>query len=378
MITEKVLRAEDVRHETVKVIREHLCLKANGYRCDTEMIWNVVVQAATEQVSVEGACQALQDTTCGNSVRGYLNQGLPVSDLRQQERAVNEALVAMLPSEMPRQGLEAVMDWHDEPFYGKQPHLLAYACRGPGTHGTTYFYRIASLYLIWRQVRVTLALTYVLPEDTTLDVLQRLYERMRQLGFRPGVLYLDKGFRATAIIRYLTAQQQPTIIAYPIRGKDGGTKALCRGNTSYRTVYTFTDKDKTQAQFGIVLTLVPDKTGKRRRKWVAFVLIHMDWPLPKVYRRYRRRFGIESSYRIMRQVKILTCSRNPALRFLFLALGLLLINVWSCLRWLFARVPGPGPRRLDPTSFDFHRFVRFLNHAISRLYRPIDTLFSYA
>lgn len=378
MITEKVLRAEDVRQETVKLMSEHLSLKAHGYRCDTEMVWNVVVQAATERVSIEEASQGLGEATCGNSIRGYLNAGLPASNLHEQERAVNEALVAMLPSEMPRQGLEAVMDWHDEPFYGKQPELLAYACRGPGTNGTTYFYRVASLYLIWRQVRVTLALTYVLPEDTPFDVLQRLYERMRQLGFRPSVLYLDKGFRATAIIRYLTEQHQPTLMAYPIRGKTGGTKALCRGHKSYRTTYTFTDQDQTQAIVGMVLTLVPDKTGKRRRKWVAFVLIHIDWPLSKVYQRYRRRFGIESSYRMMRQVKILTCSRNPALRFLFLALALLLVNVWSCLRWLYARVSGPGPRRLDPTRFDFHCFVRFLNHAISQLYHPLDTVFSVA
>ncbi len=31
--------------------------------------------------------------------------------------------------------------------------------------GTTHFFRIASAYVIWHEVRLTLALTYVLPED---------------------------------------------------------------------------------------------------------------------------------------------------------------------------------------------------------------------
>jgi len=35
----------------------------------------------------------------------------------------------------------------------------------------------------------------------------------------------------------------------------------------------------------------------------------------QVYRKYRRRFGIEASYRLLRRVKVLTNSRNPALRF---------------------------------------------------------------
>ena len=95
--------------------------------------------------------------------------------------------------------------------------------------------------MIWRQVRLTLAVHYVLPKETVLDVLKILLKRLKSLGFDAKVLYLDKGFAATPIITYLTAQQQPAIIANPIRGKVGGTRALCRGRSSYTTDYTFTD-----------------------------------------------------------------------------------------------------------------------------------------
>ena len=124
--------------------------------------------------------------------------------------------------------------------------------------GTTHFFRIASAYVIWRQVRLTLAVTYVLPEDTPLDVLKRLLFRLKCLNLCLGALYLDKGFCSGAIIRYLTDQDQSAILACPIRGKHGGTRALCKGRKSYRTVYTFTDGTFAELVMAISTHLSPE------------------------------------------------------------------------------------------------------------------------
>jgi putative transposase len=53
-----------------------------------------------------------------------------------------------------------------------------------------------------------------------------------------------------------------------------------------------------------------------------------DW----VRRTYRRRFGIETSYRQMNQGRIRTSTRRPELRLLFVAVALILRNVWVGLR----------------------------------------------
>ncbi len=66
---------------------------------------------------------------------------------------------------------------------------------------------------------------------------------------------------------------------------------------------------------------VPDEKGHRRVKWLAFVIIHLSWSAHKVYQRYRRRFGIESSYRQFGHLRARTTSRNPAFRFLLLGLA---------------------------------------------------------
>jgi putative transposase len=224
-------------------------------------------------------------------------------------------------------------------------------------------------------VRITLALTYVLPKESTLSILQRLLKRGATLGFQPKVLYLDKGFCSGDIITYLQEAHLPALIACPIRGKacKGGTRALCHGRKHYRTGYTFSDG--TPADLAIVPTLKRDKkTGKRQRTWLVYVVVHLDWSAKKVQQRYGRRFGIESSYRQLGQVRASTNSRNAALRFFYLALGLLLLNVWIYLRCLSTRVIDKGPFRLAFNRFRLARFIAFLRRAIERAYGTTDSI----
>ena len=336
------------------------------------MLFNVLFKAATESVSIETSCNDLDKVIGGNTIREYLNEQLDVCHLREQECEMNQALAEGVPKEVLHKTLEVAFDFHDEPFYGKTPELQTYACRGKAKKRTTHFFRIGSAYIIWRDVRLTLAVTYVFPEDTPLDALKRLFFRLKQLNLHLGVLYLDKGFCSTTIICYLKNQHQPAILACPIRGKKGGTRALCKGRKSYRTTYTFTDG--TSAELVLKATLVEGKNGKLRRKWLAFVVILIDWTPMKIYKHYRRRFGVECSYRMMRQVRAITTSKNPALRFFLLGFGLLLVNIWVRFRWMFTRKSGPGLRRVETDRFRLKRFAYFLRRAIEFLYGVIMSI----
>jgi putative transposase len=289
---------------------------------------------------------------------------------------MNAGLAACIPEQLPRRGCEMALDFHDEPFYGKTPELRAYACRSAAKEGTTYFYRIATLYVIWRAVRVSLAMSYVLPEDTNLSVVQRLVQRMQHLGFVPSVVYMDKEFCEGPILRYLTQARVPAILACTLRGSRGGTRALCRGRKGYCTDYTFSDG--TQVRLAMMPVRVPDKCGRRHVKWLAFVVIHLDWAAQKVAQRYRRRFGIESTYRQLDPLRARTTSRNPALRFFLLGLGFLLLNIWVMLRWITTRLIAPGPARWDETAFRLFRFIAFLRRAIEQALGTTDSLPIYS
>jgi hypothetical protein len=369
IIPENALQAEDVRGMMLEVMEGHLSLKTEGYRSSTQRTMNLLLKAVGEGSSVEAVCADTMGAGASNTLREQLNAALKGEELRAQEAEMNQALQAAIPKGMPRGGLEVAIDTHDEPFYGKTPELRAYTCKTRAKDGTTRFFRIATAYVIWREVRLTLALTYVLPTDTLPKVVEKLLDTLKQVGLHATVLYLDKGFCSGEVIRALQGRQQAAVLACPIRGKTGGIRALCHGHGSSSTDYTFTDG--TTARLTLVDTRVPDpKTKRKQRKWLAFILIHLDWTPHQVFSKYRRRFGIEASYRMLRQVKVLTNSRNPALRFFLLGLGLLMQNVWVLARWLFTRRPGKGRHKLIPALLRFDRFRKLLVRAVERFYPP--------
>jgi putative transposase len=102
--------------------------------------------------------------------------------------------------------------------------------------------------------------------------------------------------------------------------------------------------------------------------------LHLGDPPVRIRRRYRRRFGIESSYRLMEQVRARTTSPNLALRFLLMGVALLIVTMWIRLHWLFLRLPGRGSRRVARWRFRLDRMMRFLTRAIERFYGAVTAV----
>src|SRR3990170_3701976 len=215
MIPQYELKAEDIRAYTLNLLKDHVKLDVAGYVCTTEVIFDVLLKASAESSSIEAASNDLQGAADSNTIREYLNMAFDIQDLREQESEMNAALAECIPESMPRTQVEVAIDFHDEPFYGKQAHLREVTCSGQAKKGTTHFFRIASAYVIWREVRLTLALRYVLPEDDLPGVVECLLQRLGHLGLHATVVYLDKGFCSGDIIRYLQRTRQAAVLACP-------------------------------------------------------------------------------------------------------------------------------------------------------------------
>jgi putative transposase len=153
MIPKKQLHAKDLHDISMSTFTEHLTLDIQGYRCDTQMLLSVLTKAALDNGSLEATCDDLVDVADSNTLREQLNETLDVADLQRQEVEMNAALVADLPAELPRAGVEIAIDFHDEPFYGKTPEMRTYTCRDRAKQGTTRFFRIASASVMWRGIR---------------------------------------------------------------------------------------------------------------------------------------------------------------------------------------------------------------------------------
>jgi putative transposase len=189
---------------------------------------------------------------------------------------------------------------------------------------------------------------------------------------------LDKGFCSIPVITYLQRHRYSATIACPIRGKKGGTRALCRGRKSYLTPHTFSSAEYGSCEASVAVVRAFDSSRRRRKRrkarWLVYVLVNVDLSPAQAHQRYRYRFGIETSYRCMRSTHAKTTSRNAALRFFLMALAFILVNVWVTLRWRFCQVPRRGGRQLDKNHFQLKRMVRFLRRAIEKTYGTVDVI----
>lgn len=369
---------EEVLRQAKEILAIHLPLEADGYCTTSETLYDILLAVAVNKGTVESVCSELAGSPDPETIRRYFREQLTGERLSELQRRINGGLVANWPTRLRRCGpIEAAFDFHDREYYGKQKQEKGLWVRGEAKNGTTHFYRVATAYAIVHGQRVTLAIRFVLPGDQTVDVVKDLRRMVQSRGVKISVLYLDKGFAGVPVFKYLRRCQQPSLIACPIRGKKGGTRALCQGRKSYRTEYTFNEDKEEEFTAQVALCRVfttarRTKRGKRRAEWLLFVMINLDWTPKKCRQRYRRRFGIETSYRMENKALGWTTSPNAAYRFLLIGLGFLLLNLWVHLCWLYTQVARRGRRTFDADLFRQVRFIHFLIHALDRIYGTVN------
>jgi hypothetical protein len=373
----------EVLEQTAQLLKEHLPLKADGYICTTEDLINILLGVAANCGTVQALGTDLVGSPDPETIRRYLREQLQVEDLPELERQLNAALAERIPARVWRQTCDVAMDFHDRPYYGKTSQAKGLWIRAQAKDGTTHFYRIATAYVMLHDLRVTLAIHFVLPDDETVETVEILLQQVKKCQIRIKRLFLDKGFGSIAVMTYLMLQRLPAVIACTIRGKTGGTRALCQGRKSYRTTHTFQGKDGLTftADLAVCRAFTTAKRTKRlksRLVWLVYILINLDL-VPKAVRRlYRKRFGIETSYRCSGQVRGWTTSNNPAYRFVLMALTFVLLNVWIHLRWLFTQVPRRGRRRLDTKRFELSRLAKFIRRALEDHYGCVREIVALA
>jgi hypothetical protein len=368
--------------DTVIAVLEHYFdLSAEGYICKTRDIWNVLVEAAARNVYIETVCNDLANAPDSNTVRGYLNEQLTPMIIGDLKRRCNRALANQLPAWLADHPKEVAFDLHDAPYYGKDDDPDdpdCWVCRGEARAGTTRFYRCATAYVMHKDVRFTLAVEFVRPGEDLIKILKRLVRRVKALKIRLKRGYLDKGFCSIPVMRGLLAEPDLSIImAAPIKGKTGGTRALCHGRRSYRTEHTFRSAEHGELTVPVMVvrTRAKRRDGSYKWVWLVYVLLNvLDMTPRQVRKAYRRRFGIESSYRLLEQVRGKTTAHNAALRFLWMGIALLIGNIWIALHWKFLRRRGSGPRRVARKAFILPCMLQFLRRAIEAIYGVISII----
>jgi Transposase DDE domain len=374
------LNDEKVLCQAKKTLGIYLPLEADGYCVRSETLYDILIGIAANRGTTESVCAELASAPDPETIRRYFREQFIVEQLPELQRSINGGLAANWPKKLRRGGpIEVAFDFHNRPYYGKQKQEEGLWVSGEAKDGTTRFYQVATAYAILHSQRVILAIRFVLPGDQPVEVVKELRQMLLLRALRIGVLLLDKGFSGFPVLNYLRRSKQPSLIACPIRGKNGGTRALCRGRASYRTDYTFNEcrESEFRAQLAVCRVFTMSrrtKRHKRRAEWLLFIMIALDWTPERCRQRYRKRFGVETSYRLGNKQLGWTTSPNPAYRFVLIGLGFLLLNLWVHLCWIYTQVAHRGRRAFAPSLFRQARFLNFLRHALERIYGTVNRI----
>ena len=320
---------------TLESLLQARLVKDHGWKCTAVVVLSIVLRAATRMISVSAACRDIAHGPSDQAVMVALEDGLPKT-LSVLEERLNDTLARPLPRRMRRRAWEIAIDWHLQPYYGQPQRSRNELYYGKPRQGTKHFHAYASACIVEHGRRYTIALTWVQRHHSMVRVLRRLVARIREIGLKIKRVLLDRAFFNVPVVEFLQAERLPFLMPVVLRGrrpkkgrKPTGLRWIKRQPAGW---YPHTMRNK-QREVKISICVGyrrhrNRKDGKQRRQKLLFAAWRVHGSPTEIRHRYRRRFGIETSYRQMRQARIYTCTRSPRLRLFFLALGLILRNIW--------------------------------------------------
>jgi hypothetical protein len=345
-----------------------LRLSDHGWKCTAWVVISIVLRAAARTSSIQAACRDLRKGPSDQAVFDALEAGLPKT-LKVLEQRLHLALTSHLPRRLLRREWTIAIDWHLVPYYGQPFNSRNELYYGKPTRGTTKFHAYATACIVVRGVRYTVALTWVRRHEDTVTALRRVLAQIRTIGptgLKIQRLLLDRAFFNVPVTQFLQGEDIPFLMPVVFRGrppknprKATGLRWIRRQRAGW---HPHTLKNgKRQVSLSVCVayrTHKNRKDGKRKQQKLLFGAWKVKGSPQEIKELYRRRFGIESSYRQWRQARISTCTRQPHLRLLFVAVGLLLRNVWV---WIHDQFLSKGTTPSRQMHLEKLRFRRMLD-----------------
>jgi hypothetical protein len=239
------------------------------------------------------------------------------------------------------------IDLHYVSYYGSR--TTAHIVGGQKKQGTKFFHCYATAVLIHRRRRYTVGLLSVEKGLKPHEQVKALLEQVTTRGLRIGGVVLDAGFDSGETL--LLLQEQQVSYTVPLRRKGSGTN---RRNACYTqpsgtldTVAWVTEKSRKSVSTRV---LVWQRPGEGLARVYAFAGWGHEQAVSEIRRawlgrrRYRERFGIETSYRQKNQGRGWTTSPSAEYRLLLEGIALVLRQVWVCLTQRIATARGLSPK----------------------------------
>jgi len=375
----RILRSQQVLNALINIVRPYLPLDLRNTRMTADDILAVLGYASAHRISMDAACHELEDAPSANRLREVLAAALP--DRTTLQRALNTILRAQTPRfvKKGKRAYYVAIDLTLIPYHGEYYEDEKEVMRSQAKSGTTHFHGYATVSIVHDNQRYVVALRFVEKGESMQEIVVWLLNRLKTIGISIKRAYFDKGFCSVPVLKTLQRRKLSFIIPIPVRGKSGGVRTVFDAIASYKTTYTFNSPKHGELEVKAVVVKKYSKDRYKRKgsRWFAYAVAGLSKSVEprQVFEMYRQRFGIETSYRQMNQVRARTTSQNPVIRLLLVGLAFVIFNLYIANRQHIAICSSNSAKPFSKLWLTLRRLVRMLAHAVEILFGLADVAF---
>lgn len=365
--------------------KEKYCLKA--HECFDAVVWNLtkhvrfhtqgritpkqllstIVAMSVERLSIHSINTISDDVSSQTNIKHHLDK-ISIEELEDKNVILlTSEIMNCIPKDKPYQ---LSMDINEEPYYGEKTEINEqYVIGGQLKKSTKLFYKYTSVYLTYKDIKITLAVLPMRKGVELIDYVKALLSIVERLGIRYDVLLLDRGYYSVPVCNYCKDNHIPLIM--PVKKTSKKIKAWLDRKVSGRYRHTMRSSKHGSARVDVIVDVQNSmgRHGKQERISFGYVCHYIDWKPRKVFQVYRKRFGIESSYRMKNRTKARTCSRDPKLRYLYTIVSMMLKNFWVMFKWKYFCPIRRGPKKVETGLFRFEEFLNLIWQAFQRRFK---------
>ena len=156
-----------------------------------------------------------------------------------------------------------------------------------------------------------------------------LLNYVQTLRLKVKRIYFYRGFYSWRLIDYLEFSRLPYVIFLPKTSKIKGFIEQTTGKLGYYEHQGVYSRDKTLWKPKTNVVVCKEVGRNKKGEWHHMCFATNLKPRYGLAKEYMRRWGIETSFRVMKEAKIRTKSNHPLVRFFYFLLRALFTFIWT-------------------------------------------------
>jgi len=285
----------------------------------------LLVLAALENTSAEAIAKDKHRLPSADTVLAAINElewkGLKIGF----DKILDVTLLQLRKRRMLWGSVTLAVDFHDDKYYGDKDDEGVVGTKPE--RGTSRAFRIATIDIVMQGRRFTLAELPFMKGMNKADIVEHLIKKAEKYVKIREVL-LDGGFYEAEVIERLKKLKVRYIIRADKSKKLNNLLKQANTERGYKIPWTVDNRAETT-----LVAFYAKKKKHEENEWYAWIT-NIDASPKRIWKIYKRRWGIETGYRVKKDFQANTCSKNFTVRVMYSLLAICLYNLWVLINML--------------------------------------------